>query len=152
AIAKYVPSKTEARAQIVVIAFHTIFGHARIATEQDAGGRIFEERGFHASLKVLRGGALNATAHFMPGRRGFVAHPQVQREIRAHFEVILEEERRVGGAIVLVLARPLVKCADAAQEEIGHRTPSHVAIEDKVARAAEFIRNIHAIARNLTTE
>src|SRR5262245_40157799 len=88
----------------------------------------------------------------MPRRRRFKPHPHIQHKTLVDFEVVLEEERRVGGPIVFVFSRSLVEGSDSAQEEISHRIAGDVAIEDEVAGPAELIRNIHSIARYLSAE
>src|SRR5262249_56088326 len=88
----------------------------------------------------------------MPWWRRFIPHPHIQRKTVVDFEVVLEEERRVGGPIVLVFSSPLIKRPDAAQEEIGHRIAGDVAVEDEVTGPAELIRNIHSIPRDLSAE
>src|SRR5262245_61184296 len=88
----------------------------------------------------------------MPWRRRLKPHPHIQSETLVDLEVVLEEERRVGGPIVLVFSRPLVEGSDSPQVDIGHRVASDVAVEDEVAGPAELIRNIHSIPRDLPAE
>src|SRR5262249_9168374 len=71
---------------------------------------------------------------------------------RMRFPVILDEQRWVGYAVVLVLAGSMIEGPDGPEEVVRHRQPSHVPAELEVPVPAELIHDVYPLPDELAAE
>src|SRR4030095_2569874 len=155
AIAKHIPREAEPSAKDVVVSQNAIFRHARVTSEQYAGRRIGELGSPDAGDKVWNCEALNSPPHLVPGWRRLIPQAQVQRQARMYLVVVLDQQCRVSGTVVLVLTRSLVEGCQLTEQKVrnGMSGPEGgVRGEHIVTCATEFVHNIHSIAGDLSTE
>src|SRR5581483_1057077 len=145
AIAEYVPGEAHSRRQVIPASFGAAVSNARISKERFSGRRQRKTLGFYTGQVVRHPELFIPVPNVDPWSGWFPTNTGVHCEPPRQLNVILNVNRRIGCAEILILAGSLVPRADVAQHKIGHCHAGNVTTENRRTTLQKFVSDLGAL-------